>query len=512
MTKLKKIAQIGSFDVENFGDLLFPDVLKAYFKNSKIDLFSPVGGNKCFDDWIVYPVSDFESKCISEKYDAVIIGGGDLVRTDKKVFITNEYYEYSSEPSLQLWAYPIMVAKKYNIPIIFNAPGVTNSFFQEEEFLVRKILSYVDYVTVRDTESQKILETIGVSSEVVPDTVFSISNIVSCNDLKKVMADLKKDKIVPDINDYIVFQHNSTNVDDLHYYSKIKEFIRHVAQDKKVLFMPIGYIHNDHEILSDLYKENIDNTYIVNLEHKLTPNEMLAILSNSSGYIGTSMHGSIVSHSYGKPVFILNSMNSRKLHGFANVSNNVFVDVNNVDNLIYCFDKYFNKNKKNNIKQLIEKIDDHFKRMEIVKSNVSINFVDYTDYIRDFYNSDNSNTLYGMYYKNDDYLNRINFIYKNNANVYEYEIKSVKNSMVLVPVINRIFIADKIYINDQLVYFNVILTNRFKIDIDSNIKIKIVGRVASEDDIIDLINNSSYEDSMIYEYKILEEKYCDLLK
>ena len=38
--KLKKIAQIGTFDIENFGDLLFPDVLKNK-KNCRFNLTIP---------------------------------------------------------------------------------------------------------------------------------------------------------------------------------------------------------------------------------------------------------------------------------------------------------------------------------------------------------------------------------------------------------------------------------------------------------------------------------------
>ena len=38
-----KIAQIGTFDVENFGDLLFANILEKNFAEYDIDLFSPRG-------------------------------------------------------------------------------------------------------------------------------------------------------------------------------------------------------------------------------------------------------------------------------------------------------------------------------------------------------------------------------------------------------------------------------------------------------------------------------------
>ncbi len=44
MAKKYRIAHVGTFDVENYGDLLFPTVLKHNFLDYEIDLFSPIGG------------------------------------------------------------------------------------------------------------------------------------------------------------------------------------------------------------------------------------------------------------------------------------------------------------------------------------------------------------------------------------------------------------------------------------------------------------------------------------
>ena len=83
---MKKIAQIGTFDVENYGDLLFPDVLSYQLKGYSIDLFSPKGGLKPFNkDVEVFPLNMLEQKCLTDKYDALIVGGGDLIRLDNRV-------------------------------------------------------------------------------------------------------------------------------------------------------------------------------------------------------------------------------------------------------------------------------------------------------------------------------------------------------------------------------------------------------------------------------------------
>jgi len=306
--KSKKIAQIGTFDVENFGDLLFPDVLKNKLgKEYMIDLFSPNGGIKPFDQNYVFSIETLEERIQSQKYDAIVIGGGDIIRTDCKICIRNDTYGYSSEPSLELWVYPILLAKKYGIPVVFNAVGVTNNFTDDEIFIVKEILNYVDYFTVRDTESQKTLERIGIfNSKIVPDTVLTIKDLYSEEELDKEYTSLIKNQTIPDLKNYIIFQHNVTNIDNQKYFNNIIKLINTVSKKNKVLLMPIGYIHDDDKILNKIYNENMSNVYIVNLEKKLTPKQMISIIKNSDGYIGTSMHGAVVSYAYSKKIMILN--------------------------------------------------------------------------------------------------------------------------------------------------------------------------------------------------------------
>lgn len=62
------VAQIGTFDCKNFGDLLFPNVLEWHLKkrrkNVELVLFSPIGGEKPFEcGTIVHPICDLEN-CI----------------------------------------------------------------------------------------------------------------------------------------------------------------------------------------------------------------------------------------------------------------------------------------------------------------------------------------------------------------------------------------------------------------------------------------------------------------
>ena len=62
--KKYRIAQIGTFDLKNYGDILFPDVLSTelskYLSIDEIVLFSPLGGMKPFDTYFNFFGVDME--------------------------------------------------------------------------------------------------------------------------------------------------------------------------------------------------------------------------------------------------------------------------------------------------------------------------------------------------------------------------------------------------------------------------------------------------------------------
>ena len=482
----RRIAQIGTFDVENFGDLLFPDVLKIKLGDCfDIDLFSPTGGIKCFDTVPVFPMSTFEEKCKENKYSAVIIGGGDLLRTDGTILLGENEYNKGNISSLELWVFPILIAKKYGIPVLLNAPGVTNNFNETESSLIKKVLEYVDYLNVRDTESLSSLQSIGVSNAIiVPDTINVISSIYSPQDLDVVYNKLKNEKIIDlDEDEYYVFQHNSRMIDNPKYYSKLIEAIAHISQNNKVLFMPIGYVHSDMDVLEKLYSENIPNTFIINNKRKLSPIEMISILEHSKGYIGTSMHGAIVSNSYNKPILILNSMNSKKLHGFANITNNTKLDSTNIEDVMYIYDNYFEKKSPKNEK-IFNVIDLHFEKMRNIIENIKSEKIDTSeiiDLIKQHYIQNYK--MCCMFANGNDYLNRKIFEYKYlTSNELEITVTDEFKNSNFYPVINNHFFAEKIYVNEKLLLENSYLSKNKKFVLSNARKIKLEGHICSDDE------------------------------
>ena len=69
--------------------------------------------------------------------------------------------------------------------------------------------------------------------------------------------------------------------------------------------MPIGYVHEDGDFLRQIYDSKDDKQFLVN--EKLSPIEMCAVLAGSNGYIGSSMHGAVVSYAYIKFAVCINT-------------------------------------------------------------------------------------------------------------------------------------------------------------------------------------------------------------
>ena len=139
----KKIAQVGTFDVENFGDLLFPVIMEYYMRDYEIDLFSPKGN--CIKPFekakFVYSLDALEARCQENSYEAIVVGGGELIRCD--TVLASHYNSKEENISLKMWALPILVGSRYDIPVIFNAPGVPFRFNKSMHGMIKELFEKV---------------------------------------------------------------------------------------------------------------------------------------------------------------------------------------------------------------------------------------------------------------------------------------------------------------------------------------------------------------------------------
>lgn len=361
MDKQYHIIQIGSFDVENYGDLLFPIVLenelKKRIKIKKMSLFSPNGGKMPFYGKRVYPISKLDDFCFNNDVDAIVVGGGDIIRFDKTVL---RDYSNSFMPALSMWQYPVVVANKYHIPIIFNSPGVPFELGKYSH-ITQTTLSNVDYLSVRDKNSYKFLKTTGISSKVILDTI----NIVE-QTYPKDYLDLEFKKLKHSIKNieskYVVLQTNKGYFEDKNYLNNICKTIEIINNkyNLQVVLSPIGYVHDDLMQLEKIYKHISKRNSIIRT--KMSPIEMLSLFSHSSAFIGSSLHGLITTNIFHIPIFAININNYlKKVSGYmemCGLSKNMIFNINDLPQIINK--RLLKKNHYYKLDKEINKVNKHF--------------------------------------------------------------------------------------------------------------------------------------------------------
>lgn len=323
--KRYRIAQVGSFDVENYGDLLFVDVfektIRKYIDVEEIVLFAPKKCKMPFSDGqrVVYSVTELEERNQEKPFDVIIVGGGDLIHCVKiRTYMPHISKEWVDYEALYMWMIPSIISWKYNIPLLWNAPGVPYKFMDAEKLLVKELCQLVNYISVRDNVSKCNLEECGVTSEiqVVPDTVFSISELIPKEELEERFSQMN---LGLEKNKYVIFQANHTYLQTemqgcIETLRKIK-----AEHQMEILLLPIGYALGDEDFVTGLLKECPGE--FVTINNKMSPIEMLTLLANAAGYVGSSLHGCITASTYGVPIVVCNYNRHIKVEGFLELVN-----------------------------------------------------------------------------------------------------------------------------------------------------------------------------------------------
>src|SRR6266487_318530 len=121
-----QIGLFGTFDLENYGDLLFPLVAEAELTERlgrvKVHRFSY--NAKSTPDWPYVVTSLTELPRIAGDLDGVLIGGGFIIRFDKDVAPGYGPPTPAIHHPTGYWLTPALVALQRGIPLIWNAPGM----------------------------------------------------------------------------------------------------------------------------------------------------------------------------------------------------------------------------------------------------------------------------------------------------------------------------------------------------------------------------------------------------
>ena len=310
------VAQVGTFDAKSLEDQLLPFILKEAFNHEnagiQMDLFSSAGRKMSFfPGYTVYPITALPERHSEVHYDAIIIGGGSIIRLgEKKASLETQAVEDSA---LMLWAYPILVGLQKNIPVLFNAPGVPCAFTTQQRSCVRMLLQAVDYVSVCDELSRDFLKQAGYEGKatIVPDIICLSSQLFPADTLPLPQA-LSKVALSPD-KPYALLQLKA--LDQGKDTAACLQLIRryHEEMNCDIVLMPIGCVQDDCKVMQSLWKQvHQAFDFVYDPKEELTPFEHMALLSHAQGFVGASLDDCLLSLLYGVPTLCLDCAGTTK--------------------------------------------------------------------------------------------------------------------------------------------------------------------------------------------------------
>lgn len=320
---MKKIFLIGATDRFNYGDLLFPIIIKkkledlAVLQKDSLDIenyslqnsdFTAIGGLPTKSYYELY-------KDIKNNECIIIIVGGEVIGSnwftlysflDWKFYLMSKFHHkiktfYESILVKLLinpqFKYPFIIDKNWHTNIhkvIYNAVG--GSINKKDAIL---FLKQGDYISVRSKQNQKNLAAQGLYTNLSPDSAIIMSTIWKIEDLLKMIT------IPPLQNNFFFFQINKEYLrkNNLNDVCKIIEKIAEITK-LNIVLCPIGTAlgHEDHIALKRISKQlKVGHTFFTSP----TLWDIMYLISSAQFYIGTSLHGVITAMSYNTPYVAL---------------------------------------------------------------------------------------------------------------------------------------------------------------------------------------------------------------
>jgi polysaccharide pyruvyl transferase WcaK-like protein len=308
----------GTFDVGNFGDLLFPIVAAHRLRPFGWDVLaaSPTVGSCGLSD--AAPSIALASAIGGGTIDAVLIGGGEIVHAFPADFVA-EYVQagQANQAYPALWFGATFLASLVDVPIAWNAPGAPAPFSASlRESALDPALAAADYVSVRDEASLRFLQPEGGSAALVPDTVADLAHVWPAASLAADFDALRQRKgIAPDDALFAVQARPGGlgNVSPVALAAMITDFAR--PRGLTPLLLSLGPSLGDAEVLRQLSRA-MPMRHIL-LDDPAGLREMTAAIAGARLYVGNSMHGYVAAACYATPGIIVARPAFHKFVGFA---------------------------------------------------------------------------------------------------------------------------------------------------------------------------------------------------
>jgi hypothetical protein len=330
------LGEFGTFDVQNYGDLLYPILFEKMFQQRNetriIHKFSLMGSKSLQNSgYDTRPVGKLFSSRLGQPH-TLIVGGGDLLRTDWDVMASHYrslYLPRQKQSPLSGWLR--LFKRRRNLsaetdrkfrrqhmnypavgPFIIEPGGDSDIKsvaycscgvpFPFDEQLKQRVAGAFDkstFIYVRDHTSENALIQAGVTRKihVAPDLIVTLSDFFdAAAERKKGRAVLQQRGV--DIGRRILcFQSNPQSPDNSDELARqLKTY--QARTGCVVALLPLGWCHGDREYLSQLAQDSRGAFKYIELDSIF---DIIAVLAGCDVFLGTSLHGNITAFSFGIP-------------------------------------------------------------------------------------------------------------------------------------------------------------------------------------------------------------------
>jgi len=300
-----RIAHFGTFDVENYGDLLFPLVLERRLVGRGHELIhvSPIGGDPVWGDCVA-TVSTREAMTL--ELDGVIIGGGHLIHGQPSDV---PHYRDSGDRGLfayvDLWLGSTLRAGELGVPVVWNAPGVPGPLPSETAELLCWAAGQAGYVAVRDETSRGFIERAGFGGEVAValDTAIEVSELWSREELDAAWRDAFHSRGLGIPEAAIAVHFNGRFLSDGIADTAARLDALSRAWSATPILLALGPCHGDAALQQEISQAMAVPHLLIDAPRSLR--EIAACIRGARHYLGSSLHGAVTARAFGRPAVIV---------------------------------------------------------------------------------------------------------------------------------------------------------------------------------------------------------------
>lgn len=373
----------GTFDLENFGDMLFPRIARMELSRRvprlELRAWSPIGyvGRNRFEGAgePAESLGTWGEERLDElalELDVLVIGGGEIVHD--RDWELAPHYGLAPEEMTRRQTHRFFVEglgkHEVDVPTAWHAVGIPHDPDREMAARLCGALAHRAYVSVRDEGSRERLVTAGVDREVlvVPDSAFLIDRLLPPDTLEDRVRRLREAGVYPP-GEALVLQGNRSLVAQV---DAVAEQVARLCRERDLVpvLVETGPIHGD-GAFADAIAERLPDA--LRLPAGAGVEDLVAAIAWSTGFVGSSLHGNIVAAAYDRPGLMLNLAGQAKLEGAGRVLGAPERVLSDPDELAGAFGRVWERGSiAARIDDLRRRVDEHFDRLGELATSIEV--------------------------------------------------------------------------------------------------------------------------------------------